>query len=276
MAFEQDGELWKLNALLAGAMMDYGGWAWNADLGEYTPLMGSTDSADLMERAWSNILKPAEFTRVRLYEKASPPGQAPPSPYPVEAPLERWESVDEWQENAFGLVKVAGHGDARNVYRNVWAVDYLADGQVQNPTEPIGGRTGKPKTLLPPQLQRARDLTPHPPQSGHKAAQLDLFQSTPSPPVTLSERATALAARAPSCAPQSQSGTVWSSNVGDRARASGGTSGSIPIRSRLLRALSGSFTSPTNRILPPQGHSKGSTSHTRLSKVAQSNLCGIR
>ena len=172
MAFEQNGELWKLNALLAGAMMDYGGWAWNADLGEYTPLMGPTDSADLMERAWSNILKPAEFTRVRLYEKASPPGQAPPSPYPVEAPLERWEFVDEWQENAFGLVKVAGHGDARNVYRNVWAVDYLADGQVQNPTEPIGGRTGKPKTLLPPQLQRARDLTPHPPQSGHKATQL--------------------------------------------------------------------------------------------------------
>jgi len=138
-SFEQDAAPWKLNTLMAGAMFDHGGRGWDAGESKYKTLGGPTDGAELMEHAWVDILEPEGFSRVRLYEKASPPGIPEPSPYPVDADLERWEMLDQWREEDYGLVKVAGHGDSRNVFRVVWETEFIQNGIVDNPTEPMGG-----------------------------------------------------------------------------------------------------------------------------------------
>lgn len=140
MAFEQDGGSWKLNTLLTGAMMDYGEEGWEPKdnpSGSYVPYKGPTDSGQLMEKVWSNILQSEGFTRIRLYEKACPPTGSPPSYLPVDAPLTHAELINRWQAQDYGLVKAAGHGDHSGVYRVVWANDYVKLGSVQNPTEPL-------------------------------------------------------------------------------------------------------------------------------------------
>jgi outer membrane protein assembly factor BamB len=138
--FEKDGGRWRLNALLAAGMMDYGedGWEPKDDpSGHYVPYAGPTDSGHLMENVWSDILEPEGFTSIRLYEKAHPATGYPPSYLPADAPLTHVELISRWQAQDYGLIKVAGHGDSGNVYRVVWTDDLVLPGSVQNPTEPL-------------------------------------------------------------------------------------------------------------------------------------------
>jgi outer membrane protein assembly factor BamB len=140
MAFEQDSGSWKLNALLTGAMMDYGEQGWEPKdnpAGSYVTYPGPTDAGHLMERVWTNILQPEGFTRIRLYEKDHPPSGYPPSYLPADAPLTLVELINRWQAQDYGLVKAAGHGDPSGVHRVVWTDDLVHLGSVQNPTEPL-------------------------------------------------------------------------------------------------------------------------------------------
>lgn len=141
MAFEQDDGDWKKHVLLAGAMLDLGGWAWdppdNVITGTYKPAHGPTDNAYLMEQAYSDYLEGEGFQAVRLYEKDHPPNCNPPSSFPADAPLTLENMTDQWTSQDFGLVKVAGHGSGEGVGRRVWARDYDTPCVVENPTRPF-------------------------------------------------------------------------------------------------------------------------------------------
>ncbi len=140
MSFERDGGVWKDNTLMAGAMLDFGGQGWdppdNVVTGTYQNLSGPTDTGKMLEQEFNNILAAQGFDRTRMYEKDHPPTGFAPSSFPVDAPLGVTQIFSAFQTTDFGLLKLAGHGNADGVYRLVWTHDYNLDGKVQNPERP--------------------------------------------------------------------------------------------------------------------------------------------
>ncbi len=140
MSFERDGGTWKDNTLMAGAMLDTGGQYWdppdNVVTGTYKNLGGPTDTGKMLEQEFNNILAAQGFNRTRMYEKDHPPTGFAPSSFPVNAPLSVTQIFSAFETTDFGLLKLAGHGNAQGVYRLVWTNDFNLDGKVQNPEKP--------------------------------------------------------------------------------------------------------------------------------------------
>jgi outer membrane protein assembly factor BamB len=140
MNFERDGGAWKDNTLMAGAMLDFGGQGWappdNVITGTYQNLSGPTDTGKMLEQEYNNILAAQGFNRTRMYEKDHPPTGYAPSSFPVDAPLDATQIITAFKTTDFGLLSLAGHGNAYGVYRLVWTHDYNLDGKVQNPEQP--------------------------------------------------------------------------------------------------------------------------------------------
>ncbi|MBN1318377.1 MAG: PQQ-binding-like beta-propeller repeat protein, partial [Anaerolineales bacterium] len=122
---EQDGGIWKSRTLLAGAMLSVGGRTWDVDDNEYKDLAAPTDTGYLMEAVWNDFLSPGGYSRIRLYEKESPYGVLPPrtSAFAVDDPLSMDSFSNWWSAQAYGLIKLSGHGCPQLVVRHMWRED---------------------------------------------------------------------------------------------------------------------------------------------------------
>ncbi|MBN2549912.1 MAG: PQQ-binding-like beta-propeller repeat protein [Anaerolineales bacterium] len=150
---ERNGSDWKQQALMAAAFMEFTGLAWDDDEEEYDAhgkyIGTDTDNAVLMERIWQDVLLPLGFSRTRLYETGLNVIGQPQSSYDDDASLNLANMEDAWEDQAYGLVNIAAHGSDTSVSQIQWTTEWVPDGIVERPTEPIlsGGVTESRKEL---------------------------------------------------------------------------------------------------------------------------------
>ncbi len=112
--FEQASGDWKKEALLLGAIANYGGE-------NHGFLLSRTDDAVLMEECWNDILGGNGYSRQRMYEKEG----LSPSTYACEHPLTNSNVLNPsygWP-SGYGIVNWGAHGSWTAAYRKVWAWD---------------------------------------------------------------------------------------------------------------------------------------------------------
>lgn len=95
IAFEQDKRLWKKKALFAAGFMDH----------------DPTDGAELCEQLTSDVLSPAGWSAVKLYEK----GGTLPSGYVCDAELNQANYSAECVPQRYSLVNLISHGSWDNM-----------------------------------------------------------------------------------------------------------------------------------------------------------------
>ena len=155
MAFEQQTPASRQQALLAASMFVMRGRCWapsDDPNGQYyqgeVTINGvkhvcdnlnnsGYDSSYYAEQIRVEALAPAGFSQPQVYYENMPQSVGG-SPFTSPQVVTETLVVNALNNNDYGLVYLAGHGNAGGAYKTYWAGDANNDGVVTNPTQPSG------------------------------------------------------------------------------------------------------------------------------------------
>ncbi len=145
LGFEEQGNNFKRNTMLAASMMDNVGQCWvpaNYPSGSYTNVncdhLGttSTDGSYLAEAMKSGFLNGDAYSSSAFYENTHP--ATGHSPAHIISPLPNLNTnlINAENSSAFGMINLTGHGNGGGVARITWTQDANGDNIIEAPTSP--------------------------------------------------------------------------------------------------------------------------------------------
>jgi Peptidase family C25/Concanavalin A-like lectin/glucanases superfamily/PQQ-like domain len=156
MSFEQQAGNFKHRTMAAMSMMDLKARCWDpADnpSGAYTNCSDyNTDGAYLAETLQNDVLNPGGYSMTPFYENEHPATGSSPSHTISPQPATQPNVVAELADRPYGVVNLHGHGNGWGVYRTGWGQDANANGQVEQPTAPIGSPAHSQYEIFQPEL----------------------------------------------------------------------------------------------------------------------------